>query len=150
MSGRFPAPPMMQLMGYAMVEAEAGRVVFECQPAEFHYNPNGAVHGGMAATLLDSAMGCAIQSMLPAGIRYTTVELHVNYLRPLTIESGPVRCEGKTIHVGRQLAVAEGRIEDANGKLYAHGTTYGVHAVILITRTYRTRVKRRARRVPAV
>jgi len=81
------------------------------------------VHGGVAATLLDSAMGCAVHSTLAAGAAYTTLEIKVNYLRPMTIETGPVRCEAKVIHVGGRTATAEGRIEDARGKLYAHGTT---------------------------
>lgn len=123
MSGDLPAPPIMHLMGYTLVEAGDGRAVFECQPAEYHYNPIGVVHGGLAATLLDSAMGCAIHTTLPAGTAYTTVELHVNLLRPLTKDTGTVRAEGKVIHAGRQLATAEARIIDSSGKLYAHGTT---------------------------
>ncbi len=123
LNGDLPAPPIARLMGFTLVEAEVGRAVFACEPGEYHYNPIGAVHGGLAATLLDSAMGCAIHTTLAAGAGYTTVELHINYLRPLTRDTGTVRCEGKTIHVGRQLATAEARIVDANGKLYAHGTT---------------------------
>lgn len=89
----------------------------------YHYNPIGVVHGGVAATLLDSAMGCAVHSTLPAGAGYTTLEIIVNYLRPLTVATGPVRCEAKVIHLGGRTATAEGRIEDDRGRLYAHGTT---------------------------
>ncbi len=86
-------------------------------------NPIGTVHGGLAATLLDSAMACAIHTMLPAGTSYTTLEIKVNYLRPMTRETGIVYCEGKVIHVGGRVATSEGRLTDAAGKLYAHGTT---------------------------
>lgn len=121
--GTIPAPPIAVLMDMSIVETSEGRVVFAAQPAEYHYNPLGTVHGGFAATLLDSAMGCAVQSTLPAGTGYTTLELKVNYLRPMTRETGPVLCEGKVIHVGGRIATAEGRLIDADGKLYAHGTT---------------------------
>src|SRR2546421_6195506 len=118
-SGELPPPPIAVLMGMWIVEVSEGRVVFAAQPAEYHYNPLGTVHGGLAATLLDSAMGCAVQSMLPAGTGYTTLELKVNYLRPMTHETGPVYCEGKVIHVGGRIATAEGRLTDADGRLYA-------------------------------
>jgi len=121
--GVIPPPPIAVLMDMSIVEVSEGRVVFAAQPAEYHYNPLGTVHGGLAATLLDSAMGCAVQSMLPAGTGYTTLELKVNYLRPMTHETGPVYCEGKVIHVGGRIATAEGRLTDADGRLYAHGTT---------------------------
>lgn len=120
---QLPAPPISQLMNFRLIEVEAGRAVFGGEPGEYHYNPIGAVHGGLAATLLDSALGCAIHSMLPAGTGYTTVELHVNFVRPITVSTGFMRCEGKVIHVGRQLATAEARLTDSAGKLYAHGTT---------------------------
>jgi uncharacterized protein (TIGR00369 family) len=100
-----------------------GGATFAVNPAEYHYNPIGAVHGGLAATLLDSAMGCAIHSTLPAGASYTTLEIKVNFVRPMTAETGRVRCEAKIIHVGGRTATAEGRIIDDAGKLYAHGTT---------------------------
>jgi uncharacterized protein (TIGR00369 family) len=104
-------------------EVSEGRVVFAIEPAEYHYNPLGTVHGGIAATLLDSAMGCAVQSMLPHGAGYTTLELKTNYLRAMTSRTGVVYCEGKIIHMGGRVATAEGRLTDASGKLYAHGTT---------------------------
>lgn len=120
--GELPFPPIMELLGINGLEATVGHVVFTLEPAEYHYNPIGSVHGGVASTLLDSAMSCAIQSMLPLGTIYTTVELHVNFLRPVTKDTGKVRCEGESIHVGRTIGTAQGRLLDANGKLYAHGT----------------------------
>ncbi len=122
-SGELPAPPIAALMGMWITEVSEGRIVFAAEPAEFHYNPLGTVHGGVMATLLDSALGCAVQSMLPAGTSYTTLELKVNYLRPITEKTGTVYCEGKIIYVGGRTATAEGRLTDAGGKLYAHGTT---------------------------
>ena len=122
-AGELPPPPMAVLMGFGLAELEEGRAVFTVEPAEFHYNPIGVVHGGLAATLLDSAMGCAVHSVLPANAGYTTLEIKVNYVRAMTAETGPVRCEASVIHVGGRTATAEGRIIDAAGKLYAHGTT---------------------------
>src|SRR5438105_2531313 len=122
-SGELPSPPIAALVGMAMVEVAEGRVVFNAEPAEFHYNPLGTVHGGIAATLLDSAMGCAVQSLLPAGTGYTTLEIKVNYLRPITSATGTVSCEGTVIHLGGRIATAEAHITDATGKLYAHSTT---------------------------
>jgi uncharacterized protein (TIGR00369 family) len=106
-----------------MTEVDEGRVVFAVGPAEYHYNPLGTVHGGVIATLLDSALGCAVQSMLPSGTGYTTLELKVNYLRPMTSRTGTVYSEGKIIHMGSRIATAEARVTDASGKLYAHATT---------------------------
>ena len=111
------------LMGFRPEILEEGRVVFVGTPDSRHYNPVRVVHGGYAATLLDSAMGCAIHTTLPAGRGYTTVELKVNYLRPMTDKTGPVRAEGTIVHVGNRLATAEGRLVDESGKLYAHGST---------------------------
>ena len=122
-AGELPRPPIGALMGFGIAELEEGRAVFTAEPAEFHYNPIGVVHGGLAATLLDSAMGCAVHSTLPAGAGYTTLEIKVNYVRPLTAETGLVRCEARVIYVGGRTATAEGRVLDASGKLYAHGTT---------------------------
>jgi uncharacterized protein (TIGR00369 family) len=121
--GELSGVPMADLMGFGFHEIEEGRVVFECVPAEYHYNPIGTVHGGLAATLFDSAMGCAVHTMLPAGVGYTTVELKVNFLRPITVRTGRILCEGKTIHVGGRLATAEARLLDEAGKLYGHATT---------------------------
>jgi uncharacterized protein (TIGR00369 family) len=122
-SGEFPPPPIAVLMDMRITEVSEGRVVFAAEPSEYHYNPLGTVHGGVMATLLDSALGCAVQSMLPAGTSYTTLELKVNYLRPITAKTGTVYAEGKIIHIGGRIATAEGRLTDADGKLYAHGTT---------------------------
>src|SRR6184192_809945 len=122
-AGELPPPPIAVLMGMWITEVSEGRVVFAAEPAEYHYNPLGTVHGGVMATLLDSALGCVVQSMLPVGVGYTTVELKVNYLRPITVKTGTVYCEGKIIHVGGRIATPEGRLTDAVGKLYAHGTT---------------------------
>ena len=122
-TGELPSPPIAVLMGMWIAGVSEGRVVFALEPAEYHYNPLGTVHGGVMATLLDSALGCAVQSMLPAGTSYTTIELKVNYLRPITAQTGTVYCEGKIIHLGGRIATAEARLTDAEGKLYAHGTT---------------------------
>lgn len=122
-SGELPPPPIAVLLGMWISEVSEGRVVFAAEPAEFHTNPLGTMHGGVMATLLDSALACAIQSMLPAGTGCSTLELKVNYLRPITANTGTVYCEGKIIHIGGRTATAEGRLTDAGGKLYAHGTT---------------------------
>lgn len=121
--GKLPPPPFAAMMNIWLAEVSEGRVVFATEPGEYHYNPIGSVHGGVVATLLDSAMGCAVHSMLPAGVGYTTLEIKVNYVRPLTRDTGPVRCEGTVIHLGGKIATAEGRLTDAVGKLYAHATT---------------------------
>src|SRR5918998_207440 len=122
-AGELPRPPISALMNFGISELEEGRAVFTVEPAEYHYNPIGVVHGGLAATLLDSAMGCAVHSTLPAGAGYTTLEIKVNYVRAMTSETGEVRCEARVVHVGGRTATAEGRVTDAAGKLYAHGTT---------------------------
>ena len=122
-AGELPPPPIGVLMNFRIAELSEGHAVFVVDPAEYHYNPIGVVHGGLAATLLDSAMGCAVHSTLPQGAGYTTLEIKVNYIRPMTAETGRVRCEAKVIHVGGRTAIAEGRIIDESGKLYAHGTT---------------------------
>jgi uncharacterized protein (TIGR00369 family) len=122
--GRLPPPPIAALMGFEPVEVEEGRAVFAATPEEFHYNPIGVVHGGLAATLLDSAMGCAVQTTLPAGMGYTTLEVKVNYARPMTRDTGRVLAEATVIHRGRTVATAEGRlIAEGSGKLLAHSTT---------------------------
>ena len=122
-AGELPRPPIGALMNFNITELSEGRAVFTVEPAEYHYNPIGVVHGGLAATLLDSAMGCAVHSTLPAGAGYTTLEIKVNYIRPMTTDTGRVRCEANVIHVGGRTATAEGRVADEHGKLYAHGTT---------------------------
>ncbi|MGI9026686.1 MAG: PaaI family thioesterase [Burkholderiaceae bacterium] len=121
--GELPAPPIGHLLGFVVIEFEQGRVVFQGTPRLEHYNPLGVVHGGYAATLLDSCVGCAVQTMLPAGKGYTTLELKVNFIRAMTDKTGPVRAEGKVISVGNQAGVAEGRLTDASGRLLAFATT---------------------------
>ena len=121
--GVLPMPPICETLDFWPVEWESGRMVFQGAPSPAHYNPLGSVHGGWIAAILDSAVGCAVHSTLPAGTGYTTVELKINYVRAVTLESGPLRAEGKVIHVGKQLATAEGRLHDARGRLYAHAST---------------------------
>ena len=123
LEGRIPAPPIANLLGFRLAEIGEGFAVFECRPGEQHYNPIGVVHGGLACTLLDSAMGCCIHTLLPAGSGYTTLEVKVNLVRPITKDTGLLRCEGRIVHAGKRMATAEGRLTDAAGKLYAHGTT---------------------------
>lgn len=120
---RLPTPPIADLLGFALVEVERGRAVFAGVPAYRHYNPIGVVHGGYAATLLDSAVGCAVHSTLQRGEAYTTLELKLNLVRPITQETGQVLAEGRILHRGRTVGTAEGYLRDAAGKLYAHATT---------------------------
>jgi uncharacterized protein (TIGR00369 family) len=122
-AGELPAPPIAHTLDYALLEVEEGRAVFGIRPAEIHYNPIGMVHGGIPCTLLDSAMGCAVHSTLPAGVGYTTLELKVNIVKAIGKDTGLLRAEGTLVHAGRSTAVAEGRLVDASGKLYAHATT---------------------------
>ena len=122
-AGVLPVPPIGKTLNFFMVEAEEGRVVFQGTPTFDFYNPIGTVHGGWAATLLDSCMGCAIHTLLKKGFGYTTAELKVNMVRPMSDMTGPVRAEGKVIHPGRQVATSEGRLYGPDGKLYEHGTT---------------------------
>jgi uncharacterized protein (TIGR00369 family) len=120
--GEVPAPPMALLLGMDLIEADTGRAVFSVEPAEHHYNPLGTVHGGLAATLLDSAMTCAVSSTLPAGRALTTLELKTNFVRPITAETGPITASGTVLHAGSRTGTAEGKVEDAQGRLLAHGT----------------------------
>jgi len=122
--GRLPAPPIANLMGFTGVSADEGKVVFEGEAGEYLYNPIGVVHGGFAMTLLDSAMGCAVHSTLGVGERYTTLEVKTNFVRPITLDTGRVRCEGSVLHRGGSVATAEGKVfAIGSGKLLAHGTT---------------------------
>ena len=122
-AGRFPSPPIAKLMGFHLAEVGEGFAVFECTPGEQHYNPIGVVHGGLACTLLDSCMACAVHTTLPKGTAYTTLEVKVNLVRPITGATGLLRAEGRVIHSGKRSGTSEGRLIDAAGKLYAHGTT---------------------------
>jgi len=123
MRGTFPAPPIAEVLSFLLVEAEVGRAVFEGIPSGRFRNPLGTVHGGWMSTLLDSALGCAVHSTLKAGQGFTTVDLAVSFVRAVHESTGNLRCEAKVIHVGGRIATAEGRLVDADGKLYAHGTT---------------------------
>ena len=120
--GELPPPPIMSTLGVDGFSVGPGWARFAFVPAEHHYNPIGSVHGGVAATLLDSALGCAVHTTLPAGVGYTTVDLQVSFVRALTATTGRVRCEGRVIHAGSRIATAEARITDADERLYAHGT----------------------------
>ena len=122
-AGELPPPPIAALMSFELVELSEGHAIFAVEPKEYHYNPIGVVHGGLAATLLDSAMGCAVHSTLPAGAGYTTLEIKVNFVRAITADTGRVVAEAKLIHLGGRTATAEGRVLDEAGKLYAHATT---------------------------
>jgi len=121
--GKLPAPPIMQTVEPFDSTAEPGVVVIHSIPGFRHYNPIGSVHGGYAATLLDSAMGLAVHTMLPPGTGYTTLEFKISFIKGMTQDTGPVRTEGRTLNVGRRTATAEARITDANGRLLAHATT---------------------------
>ena len=121
--GKLPHPPICALLSYKLVEVEPGHAVFEIRTGEQHYNPIGVVHGGIAMTLLDSAMGCAVQTQMPAGGGYTTLEAKTNLVRAVTAETGTLRAIGKVVHLGKRIATAEARLEDREGKLYAHATT---------------------------
>jgi uncharacterized protein (TIGR00369 family) len=122
-AGKIPNPPISKVLDFHLAEAGNGRAVFEGNPAADFYNPIGTVHGGWAATLLDSALGCAIFTTLTKGDAWTTVELKVNFVRPLTRNSGTLRAEGRIIYRGHTLATSEGDLKDRSGKLYAHATT---------------------------
>lgn len=121
--GRFPAPPMAELLGFALASVAPGEAVFHGTPDRRHYNPLGTVHGGYAATLLDSALGCAVHSTLEPGEIYTTMEFKVHLVRAMTEESGQVLAKGAVVHRGRKSATAEAKLVGGSGRLYAHGTT---------------------------
>ncbi len=121
--GRLPPPPIAQVLGFRLIEVEHGHAVFEFAPGEQHYNPIGVVHGGMAMTLLDSAMGCSVHTRMPPGAGYTTLEAKTNLVRAITKGTGRLRAIGRVVHIGNRVATAEGRLEDGEGKLYAHATT---------------------------
>ncbi|MFN4091029.1 MAG: PaaI family thioesterase [Alphaproteobacteria bacterium] len=123
LDGTYPSAPITATLGFAITEVAPGRVVFAGVPRFEHYNPLGSVHGGWTATLLDSCMGCAVHSLLPAGRGYTTLEFKVTFIRPVLDATGTVRAEGTTLNVGRSAGTAEGRLVDARGRLLAHGTT---------------------------
>jgi len=122
-AGTLPYAHISDTLDFHLLEVEKGRAVFQGQPSLRHYNPAGTVHGGFHATLLDSAMSCAVHSLLAAGQAYTTLEFKVQLVRPITEKTGPVRAEGRLVASGRRTATAEGRVLDEQGRLYSHGTT---------------------------
>ncbi len=122
-NGELPPPPIMHTLDFNAVRFEKGDCVFAFQPQEFHYNPIGCVHGGVISTLLDSAMGCTIQSLLPQGSGYTTLELKINFLKVVTIKTGTLQAVGKVIHAGSRTALVEAQLVDESGTIYAHGVS---------------------------
>jgi len=122
-ASRLPQAPMMDALSIELIEVEHGRTAFECSLTEVHYNLIGTVHGGFAATMLDSATGCAVYSTLGVGDRWTTLSLSVDYLRPLSVASGRVRCEAEIVRVGRRTGIADGELRDSDGRLVARGRT---------------------------
>ncbi|MHB2166022.1 PaaI family thioesterase [Alsobacter sp. R-9] len=123
LDGELPAPPICVTGGFRATEVEKRRIVFEGEPAEAFYNPLGTVHGGWISTILDSALGCAVHSMLEPGQAYTTVDLKVNFVRPLLAGTGPVRAEARIVHHGGRIATSEARLLDARDRLVAHATS---------------------------
>ena len=123
LAGEIPYPPIAETLDFSLVEVEPGKATFQGTPQLKHYNPLGSVHGGWFATLLDSSVGCAVHTMMPAGRGYTTAELSINIVRAASEKTGPLRAIGTVIHCGRQLATAEGRLIGPDGKLYAPATT---------------------------
>jgi uncharacterized protein (TIGR00369 family) len=121
--GKIPPPPLMRTLDFDGSSFSEGRAVFRLTPKEFHYNPLGTVHGGVFATLLDSACGCAVHTMLPVGVFYTSLDLSVKFLRPVTVATGPITAEGSVVHLGRRTALAEARITDTAGKVYVTATS---------------------------
>src|ERR1700730_677471 len=121
--GRLPPPPIAATLDLRLLEIEEGRGVFGAEPGESHYNPIGVVHASLAMTLIDSAIGCAVHSLLPPGVGYTSLETKVNFVRPRTRRTGQVRCEGSVLHAGSKVATGEARLLDASGRLHAHGTS---------------------------
>ena len=121
--GEIPQPPFAELIGLRLTVVEPARVTFEFEPAEYMYSPLGTVHGGLLTTVLDSAMGCALHTTLPAGVTYTTIELKVNFNRPVSKRTGPMSAEGRVLHPGGTVATAEARLVDRSGAMYAHATS---------------------------
>jgi uncharacterized protein (TIGR00369 family) len=121
--GAIQSAPIQELIGMKLAEVEPGRAVWQFTPGEQHYNPIGTMHAGVAATLLDSAMACAVHSTIPLGKGYTTLEFKINLVSAVTVKAGVLSAIGKVVHGGKSTATAEARLEDAAGRLYAHGTT---------------------------
>lgn len=121
-AGELPPPPIAQTLAYDLTHVGDGEATFEVEPAEFHFNPLGTVHGGVISTLLDSALGCAVQTKLANGLAYTTVDLNVSFIRPVTLATGRLYARAETVNVGRRVGTARSTLEDASGKLYATAT----------------------------
>jgi uncharacterized protein (TIGR00369 family) len=121
--GALPPPPITATLDFGLVSAEPGRVLFEITPSEFHYNPLGTVHGGVAATICDSACGCAVHTMLPAGCSYVSQDLTVKFVRAITASTGRLVCAGTVLHLGGRTALAQARLTGEDGTLYAHATS---------------------------
>jgi uncharacterized protein (TIGR00369 family) len=122
-AGELPAPPILATLGFELESVEPGRVVFAVDPAEYHYNPIGSMHGGVYATVLDSATGCAVHSLLPAGVGYTSLDLNVKFLRAVVVATGRIRCVGTVTHLGGRTALAEARLTDGRDRLLATATS---------------------------
>ncbi|MFF3562383.1 PaaI family thioesterase [Streptomyces sp. NPDC002574] len=122
-AGRLPAAPIAATLGFTLEQVEFGGAVFTMEPGEEHYNPIGSVHGGVYATLLDSAAGCAVQSVLPAGMGYTSLDLSLKFLRPMNVDTGKVRAVGSVLNQGRRTALAQAELFDAQDRLLAHATS---------------------------
>ncbi len=123
LNGELPPAPIAETLGFHPLSLEEGKAVFEFEPREFHYNPIGSVHGGVITTVLDTVMGCSLQSALPQGVAYTTLELKVNFLKAVTISDGKMKSTGKIIHLGKTTALVEADLKDEAGKVYAHGVS---------------------------
>jgi uncharacterized protein (TIGR00369 family) len=122
-AGQIPFPPILHTLDFKVVSAEKGQVIFSFEPQEFHYNPIGSVHGGVITAILDSAMGCTLQTLLPAGTGYTTLELKVNFLKAVNMKSGVLKAVGRIINAGSRTALVEAQLVDDNGKLFAHAVS---------------------------
>lgn len=122
-NGEIPPAPIAETLGFHPLGLEEGKAVFEFEPQEFHYNPIGSVHGGVITTVLDTVMGCSLQSVLPQGVAYTTLELKVNFLKAVTLKDGKMKSTGKIIHLGRTTALVEANLTNEAGKVYAHGVS---------------------------
>ncbi|MGP3533337.1 PaaI family thioesterase [Microbacterium sp. RD1] len=122
-SGELPPPPVAEMVGFDMVEVGDGTAVFSLEPAEYHYNPLGTVHGGVLSTLADTALGCAVHTRLPAGTGYTSLDLVVKFTRAATVDSGTLTCTGRVVTLGRRAATAEATIVDASARVVAHAVS---------------------------
>jgi uncharacterized protein (TIGR00369 family) len=120
---RISSPPVANLVGYKICEVDNGYAAFELNPAEYHYNPFSTVHGGILSILLDTSMTASVLSTLPIGFSCATIEIKVNFIKPVTVDTGILKCEARPIHIGKKLATVEGKIKDNNGVLHAHGVS---------------------------